>query len=114
MCLPACPACLHAFGGHGRPVLDPEWLRPWRRAFNADGAEGREGTFRAKPPRCSAERLGLTLLGAVVYGILFLPFSLGVLQQTMAQKRPLDPYGDEGLTASSWGEPNRNRMGTHA
>ena len=86
-----------------RPLIDPERLRPWRRAFNADGAEGREGTFRAKPPRCSIERLGLTLAGAVVYGVLFLPFSLGVLQQSAEQKRPLDPYGDEGLTSSSWG-----------
>ena len=83
---------LRAVCWRGRPLLDPEWLRPWRRAFNADGAEGREGTFRAKPPRCSVERLGLTMAGAVVYGVLFLPFTLGVLQQTMEQKRPLDPY----------------------
>ena len=94
---------LRAVCWRGRPLIDPEWLRPWRRAFNADGAEGREGTFRAKPPRCSVERLGLTMAGAVVYGVLFLPFTLGVLQQTMEQKRPLDPYGDDGLSSSSWG-----------
>ena len=83
-------AMLCVLGTGGKPFVDPKRLRPWRQEAGV-----------APPPCCSPRRLCLTSCGAVVYGVLFLPFSLAVLQQTMEQKVRRHPQRPELPAANS-------------
>lgn len=94
-----------------KALLDPAWLRPWRtvpppptQMALPEEQQHPEEPYRASPlpPWYSPKRFVVTLFGSVIYGILFVPFCLAVLQQTMQEGAPVDPYGQADLSRSAW------------
>ena len=79
-------------------------LRPWLRkpppasdeARAAAEASGRTTPTAAQPPWWSPRRWCFTLVGAIFYGVLFVPFIFAVLQQTMTDGTAVDPFGADG------------------
>ena len=96
---------------NGKVLLDPAFLRPWRtvpppptQMMLPEEQQQPEAPNRASPlpPWYSPKRFVFTLFGSLIYGILFVPFCLAVLQQTMQEGSPVDPYGQADLSRSAW------------
>ena len=86
-------------------------LRPWLRkpppasdeARAAAEASGRTTPTAAQPPWWSPRRWCFTLVGAIFYGVLFVPFIFAVLQQTMTDGTAVDPFGaDVRVSRAAW------------